>query len=634
MLRHSLLATTVLGLAVSPAFADNTNSKGHVETVVVTASPIAEKPDRFATIVTQIDRSDILKKGGDSLTDALKDVPGVAGTEFAPGASRPVIRGFDANRVRILEDGVGSFDVSDIGPDHGVPIDPLAAQRIEVVRGAATLRYGSQAIGGVVNVINDRVPTILPDNAFSGDATVGYDSNANTRETSVLMDGAVGNFALHADGFFRQADNYHTPLGVQANSAFKGDGMSLGGSYFFTPDTHTGLAVMHYDAKYGIPSDDTHIDMGQTKVLSRTSIDIDNGAFQTLNIDAGYAGYRHAEIDPAGVVGDTFLDHEWDSRAEAIFGPLSFLSASSLGVQYQDRRFSGTGEAIDYLDPTHTKTAAGFAFGEAQLAPFATMQFGARLENVDISGTPASGLFTRRSYTPVSGSAGILFDVSDAWKIGVTASSAARAPAQTELFAHGPHDGPDTFETGDPTLKEERANSLEGSLRYKVGDTRFEGSLWGTRFDNYIYGDLTGRTCDDTGTCMVGPGLDLLELLYKQRGAVFWGAEGKGDVGLYDNETGVLSLDLLADLVRADFTNGGGPVPRIAPWRVGSGLSWGSDAFDAGFLVSYVGARTDTAAFETPTAGYTNVDAQIAWRPFEDKPNLEFAVVGHNLTDT
>ncbi len=635
MFRQSFWATTAFAaFALSPAFAQTAPvKKPKVETVVVTASPIAEKADRFATIVTQVDRSDILKKGGDSLADALKDIPGVTGMNFAPGASRPVIRGFDANRVKVLEDGVGSFDVSDIGPDHGVPIDPLAAQRIEVVRGAATLRFGSQAIGGVVNVLNNRVPLAMPDTAFGGDVTAAYNTNASTRETSLLMDGALNdNFAWHADGFFRQSNDYGTPLGVQANSAFKGDGASIGGSYFFTPDSHTGLAVMHYDAKYGIPSDITHIDMGQTKILSRSSFAMDAGAFQTLNIDAGYAAYVHSEIDPAGVVGDTFLDHEWDSRAEAVFGPIGFLSASSLGMQYMDRRFSGLGAAFDYLEPTHTRTAAGFSFGESQLASFATLQFGARVENVKLSGTPISGIPTVVDFTPISGSAGVLFDISDQWQLGITGSSAARAPAQTELFARGPHDGPGTFEKGDPALGIERANSLEGSLRFTQGDTHFEGSLWGTHFNNFIYGDLTGRTCDDTGFCIVGPGLDFLELLYKQQGANFWGAEGKADIGLSDTESGLFSLNLLADVVRASFTTGGA-VPRISPWRAGGGFSWSSGKFDAGVLLLYVGARDTTAPFETPTAGFTNVDAQIAWRPFDEKPDLEFAIVGHNLTD-
>ena len=168
----------------------------HVETIVVTASPIEGNPDRFAVTVGVVDRDAILKAGGANLADALVNVPGVTGTSFAAGASRPVIRGFDASRVRLLEDGIGSFDVSDVGPDHGVPIDPLSAQRIEVVRGAATLRYGSQAIGGVVNAINNRVPTVLPDEPLTGEASGAYGTDANLRQGSLLADARLGQFAL------------------------------------------------------------------------------------------------------------------------------------------------------------------------------------------------------------------------------------------------------------------------------------------------------------------------------------------------------------------------------------------------------------------------------------------------------
>jgi len=171
-----------------------------IETVVVSASPITPE-DKLATIVDTVDRDEILRAGGANLADALAYTPGVTGTSFASGASRPVIRGFDANRVRTLEDGIGSFDVADVGPDHGVPIDPLSAQRIEVIRGAATLRYGSQAIGGVINAINNRVPNRRPTEPFAAEFTGMYGSNADTWQGSALMDARVGDFALHADGF-------------------------------------------------------------------------------------------------------------------------------------------------------------------------------------------------------------------------------------------------------------------------------------------------------------------------------------------------------------------------------------------------------------------------------------------------
>ncbi len=359
----------VIGLAgfasiCTPAQAQKTTASPEI---IVTASPLAGDRDRFATIVDTVNRDQILQHGGASLADALSQVPGVAGTGFAAGASRPVIRGMDANRVKLLEDGLNSSDVSDVGPDHGVPIDPLSARDIEVVRGAATLRYGSQAIGGVVNAINDRVPTKLPTKDFAGETTAAYGSAANTGEGSVLADGRIGQFALHADGFYRTTDNYDTPLGVQPNSFFRGGGYSAGGSYFFGDQDkdHVGAGYVHYDTKYGIPSDTTFIAMKQDKAMSKSSFAVSAGPLQTINLDLGYANYQHSEIDPAtGDILSTFKNLEWDSRAEALFGKIGPLSGSALGVQYANRRFSALGEGGDYLFPTQTESAAVFAFTE------------------------------------------------------------------------------------------------------------------------------------------------------------------------------------------------------------------------------------------------------------------------------
>jgi len=233
----------------------------------------------------------------------------------------------------------------------------------------------------------------------------------------------------------------------------------------------------------------------------------------------------------------------------------------------------------------------------------------------------------------VSASAGLVYELNSITRLGLTLSSAARAPAQTELFARGPHDGPGTFETGDPDLKLERSNSLEGTLRIRTDNVRFEGSLWGAKFDNYIFGQLTGRTCDDDGVCVDGDSLDLKELNYTQLGAKFYGAEGKTTVDLMKGAAGKLEAEFLADYVRAKLDGGAGNVPRIPPYHVGAGLSWAAAQFDAGFLVKYAGRQTDTSFAETETAGFVNVDAQLGWRPIASNSDMEVVLVGHNLTD-
>jgi len=617
----------------STASAQQATDAAELEEIVVTASPIGD-PDHLATIAGSVDRDQLLRSGGNTLADALEQVPGVTSSGFAAGAGRPVIRGMDANRVRVLEDGVGSFDVSDVGPDHGVPIDPFTAERVEVVRGAATLRYGSQAIGGVVNAISDRVPTHLDDDTSSAELVSEVGSVADSRDFAGQYNLRQGAFALHADAFDRHSGDYDTPDGTQDNSWLRAHGGALGGAWIDGGD-NLGLDVEQHDSRYGIPSDTTFIDMQQTKLGLRSGWQLDAGPWQKLTVDGGWANYRHSEIEnDSGEIDSTFRDREWDSRAEAVGADLGVFSATSLGVELQQRNFSALGEGADYLLPTTTSNRAVFGFAEAPLAEALRLQFGARVENVHIDGTTGEEVAVSRSFTPVSGSAGLVYDVAQAWRLGLALTSAARAPAQTELFAHGPHDGPGTYETGDATLGLERANSLEATLRFRGARVHADGSVWATSFSNFIYGALTGRHCDDDGNCAVDGDEELKELFYRQHDATFRGAEGHAQFELLQQGAGHLHLDLLADTVRARLDGGAGNVPRIPPYHVGGGLSWQSTRFDAAVTVKYAGRQDKLANAETDTDGFTDVGAQLAWRPWVQHPAIELALIGRNLTNS
>jgi len=634
-MQHVLFAgAAAIALVPRAALAQQAAAQSASPDIVVTATPFATGINDTPSITAKVDRQQILDAGGASIADSLKDVPGISATGFAAGASRPIIRGMDATRVRILEDGLSSSDVSDIGPDHGIPIDPLSAQSIEVVRGAGTLRYGSQAIGGVVNAINNRVPMALPDKDLSGEVTGSFGSVANTGQGSAMMDGRDGDVAVHVDGFYRNAGDYDTPLGLQQNSYFHGYGETAGASYFFggDKDSHVGAAIEQYNASYGIPSDTTHIVMQQTKVLTRNSFALGSGMFKTLNLDGSYADYQHTEDEPDGTVDTTFKNREYDGHAELLFAPLRPLANTALGVEVQRRKFQAIGEDSSYLFPTLTQSEAGYLFTELPLTTAFKLQASGRVETVHVTGTPASDVFTKRDFTPVSGAIGALYDVGKAIKLGLTFSSTGRAPAITELFARGGHDGPDTYETGDPNLKIERANSIEGTLRVNSGRFDFEGSVYSSWFHNYIYGDLTGRTCDDDGVCTTSPNGDLKELFYRQQGAHFRGLEGEASVDLVKTADGGLQLKGLADYVRATLDDGG-DVPRIPPYRYGGGLDWTSRAIDAGFLFLHDGRQDDYGAFDTPTPSYNDLSAHVSVRPFAARPGIEFSVVGQNLTD-
>lgn len=633
-MRTALLAGAAVVAFVPHAFADTDQQANDKNTIIVTAAPYAVASDEVPTIVTHVDRDQILRAGGASISDALAEEPGISATTFASGASRPIIRGMDATRVRILENGVSSSDVSDIGPDHGMPIDPFAAESIEVVRGAGTLRYGSQAIGGVVNAINNRVPMVLPKEPISAEAEGSYGTVSNVGEGGALVDAKLGQVALHADGFYRDAGDYDTPLGTQQNSFFRGHGASLGGSYFFGGDdaSHVGLSISQYNSKYGIPSDTTYIDMRQTKVTSRDVFAVNAGPLKSINLDASYADYTHDEKEPDGTIDTTFRNKEFDGHLEFLLNPLGPIRNSALGFEVQNRKFSAIGDDGSYLFPTTTQSEAAYLFTELPVTDILHLQASGRVEHVRTEGTPASNLYTVRDYTPVSGAIGALLDVGSHVKLGLTGSSTGRAPAITELFARGGHDGPNTFETGDPNLKIERANSIEATVRVNLDRFHFDGSAYSTWFNNYIYGDLTGRTCDDDGTCAVGGDGDLKELNYRQQGAHFRGLEGKASYDLFHQKDATLQLTALADYTRATLDNGGN-VPRIPPYRLGGGVNWLSPIWDASVQFIHAGEQDKFGAFDTATPGYNNLNAQIAWRPFKSQPGIEFAIIGQNLTD-
>lgn len=634
-MRTALLTGAAIVAFVPHAFADTDPQQANDKNIiVVTATPYAVASDEVPTIVTHVDRDQILRSGGASISDALAQEPGIAATSFASGASRPIIRGMDATRVRILENGASSSDVSDIGPDHGIPVDPFAAQSIEVVRGAGTLRYGSQAIGGVVNVINNRVPMKLPNALISGEAEGSYGTVSNVGEGGALVDAKLDSIALHADGFYRDAGDYDTPLGTQQNSFFRGHGASLGGSYFFGGDdaSHIGLSISQYNSKYGIPSDTTYIDMRQTKVMSRDVFAVNAGPLKSVNVDASYADYTHDEKEPDGTIDTTFRNKEFDGHLEFLLNPLGPIRDSAIGFELQNRKFSAIGQDSSYLFPTTTQSEAAYLFTEIPLTDILHLQASGRVEHVREEGTPASDAFTAREFTPVSGAIGALLDVGSHVKLGFTGSSTGRAPAITELFARGGHDGPNTFETGDPDLKIERANSIEATVRVNLDRLHFDGSAYSTWFDNYIYGDLTGRTCDDDGTCALNGDSDLKELNYRQQGAHFRGLEGKASYDLFHAHDRTLQLTALADYTRATLDSGGN-VPRIPPYRLGGGVNWLSPQLDAAVQFVHAGEQDKFGAFDTATPGYNNLNANIAWRPFKSQPGIEFAIIGQNLTD-
>ncbi len=632
--------------------------------------------DQFAT-VTVVPREEIARSPGTTLGDLLFGKPGITGSSFAPGASsRPIVRGLDVNRVGIVDNGIGGGGVSDLGEDHFVPVDPIASDRVEVIRGPATLRYGSQSIGGVVSSSNNRIPEAMPclpavamsKGCAQFETRTAFSSVDSGVEGAMLADVGARNFAFHGDMYGRNARDtgipsypYLTPPdplatqrsnfnGRQPNSQSRSDGGSVGGSYFFTGGT-VGLAVTQNDALYRIPGQDgeihgTRIDGHQTKVTSKGEFRPQSSAIEAIRFWAGATDYKHNEIgfatagDPAtDGVRQTFTSKDQEGRAEVQFAPfrLNFASiTTAVGVQASHQEITApspddpTSPLNGLMDPNRNTRVAGYIFNEFQFSKSTKAQIAGRIEHISLSGmtpsiipdtfadTTAIGVATPRNpeFTPKSMSVGLIQNLPWYGLVGsATAQYVERAPKPAELFSRGAHDATATFDIGDPNLGLETAKTIEVGLRKPSGPFRFEATGYYTRFDGFIFRRLTGNTCDGS-SCIAADDpagpLELRQARYSQRDAVFRGGEFQFQWDIHPMWRGFFGIDGQYDIVRATFTDGSN-VPRIPPQRIGGGVYFRSAEWLARVSLLHAFAQNDIALIgETPTAGYNLLKVEVS----------------------
>lgn len=616
--------------------------------------PIAQQVFAPVTIVPE---GEIRRTPAATIGDLVDRTPGVTGSAFAPGANRPIIRGLDNNRVRLQENGLGSMDVSEIGEDHGVPIDPNAANRVEVIRGPATLRWGSQAIGGIVSIDNNRIP--MPDTPFGLRAIVrgAFTTVDNGHEGAIVIDGRDGPFAVHADVFKRVADDYNTPRGRQTNTQLEGKGVSYGTSYIFQ-NGFIGASITHFASDYGIPGIEaaagrTHIDMRQTKFNSKGEVRIGSAFIDTIRYWYGASFYKHDErgleagIDQALA---TFKSREQEARMETQFQPISIGGmrlTSAFGIQGGSQRLRTGGEAGGLVAPVNTERVASYLFNELQLTPLTRLQIAGRIESVNVRGTetifpvnflpnglPLPEMARGRRFMPISLSAGLLHELPHGVVASLTAQRVERAPAALELFSRGVHEATGTFEIGNPNLKNERAYSIEAGLRKAKGPFRFDATVFHTRYQGYIFKRLTGVLCgEEFDTC--GIDTELRQIVFTQRDARFTGAELTTQFDLMPIGGGMFGIENQFDVVRARFADGTN-VPRIPPMRIGGGVFWyGSGFFTRVNLLHAFAQRHIDPAEETPTKGYNMLKAEVsyrhAWKALGQERELTVGVTGTNL---
>jgi iron complex outermembrane receptor protein len=662
------LFAVLLASAAAPAFADaaaldaDTALHGTVSAEIIVTAPYARDRATALSGVTVLQGTDLTRELRGTIGETLSRQAGVSSTSFGPNASRPILRGFQGERIRILNDGIGSFDVSNTSVDHAVVINPQLAERIEVLRGPASLLYGSSAIGGVVNIVDKRIPREVPTEPVHLDVLGSFGSAATERNISGVVEVPVTDkIVLHADGSFAESDDlriggFVLSRPVRAAALASGDPAvrdlavldsrlpnsaartwaAGGGAAFIDADGELGFAYSHYDSLYGVPprfdlatgdGEAVRLKVKQDRIDMRGQINAGGSFIDTIKFRFGYADYRHSELDDAGAIGTTFLNQGLEGRLEVAQTKRDIGSGTwrgATGVQLFARRFEAIGDEA-FVPRNDTLQAGIFTLQEVDFGA-ASVETAGRYERANVKASVSdfrgAPVFSDRNFDLFSGSLGASFGFAQGWRLGVNLSHTERAPAAEELLANGPHAGTQAFEIGNPDFVKERANGAELILRGKGEGYSFEASVYYSRFSDYIYEVQTGAVEDN---------LPIFQIL--QDNARYIGFEVQGSATLARLGDSEIKLDALADYTDAKILGGGGMVPRIPPLRMLAGIGVSGPVWDARAEIEHATSQTRLAAFETETAAYTLVNASISIRPFADRPNTAIVVSANNLFD-
>lgn len=619
-------------LVASPAAAQE------VSAVIVTGAPYAVSLGTVTTSVNVVSREQLDTAPAAGLGDVLNGLPGLRSSSFGPGASRPIVRGFSGARVLVLQNGVGMVDASSLSPDHAVASDPGEATRIEVLRGPSTLAYGGSGIGGVVNMLDGRIPDAAPPHGLEGRMAVSGSSVDDGGAISAGFKAGSGPLVFAADLVHRRSGDYDIPIPAVSDALAQRDGLTVdpvgevlnagvemdaygAGLSWVHEGGFAGVSVKRTDTTYGVPypqvldSDGegpVEIHLQQTRYDLRGEQAVAWGPFETLRLSAGYADYQHAEIAAGdGEVGTIFLSDGAEGRLELVQSERDGWKGA-VGVQALSRTLEAIGDEA-FIPTTDIREAGVFVLQRLERETWG-LDVGARIDRRTLE--TDTGLW--RDFTNVSASLGAYYKPSQPLFLALAASRNARAPTESELFADGPHGGTSAFEIGDTSLDSEKVLSLEATARWTGPRLRLEGHLWGARYDGYIEQAPTGETRDD-----------LAVFQYFATDADFVGAEVEAGYELWSQGQRSLMAEGAYDWVRGD--TGAGPAARTPPWSLTGRLVWKQPRFDTELEVRRLGAQDRVAAYELPTDGYTLVNLKAMLRL---TPEVRYFVEGRNLTDT
>lgn len=684
MKKIALLATTILaGPALAQSAPETTRNPVHGDedrVIIVTADFIEELDILAGTSVVTGD--DLLRDIEPQIGDILADQPGVSATSFSPGASRPVLRGLQGERVRVLTDGIGTLDVSSTSVDHAVTIDPLVTERIEIFRGPAALLFGSQAIGGAVNALDRRIPRAVPEDGYHVDAIGSYSSAYDGYSGSAAADVALGDqFVVHVDGSYRKTEDVEvgnyvlSPTlraqqltvageefeeghleeaeearefadlrGVLTNSAT--ETYTLGAGFaLINEGGNLGASVSYFDSRYGVPArpgaEHAHgeegeeggdeeeegpvaIDLKQYRADLRGEV-FTEGFLEKIKFRAGFSDYQHTEFE-GDEVGTVFETQGFETRLELVQAQRNGWRGVT-GFQASTRAFSAVG-AEAFVPPNDTDQYGLFTLQEFEIGRIG-VELSGRYERTDVRsdkvaiGLEEDAVITAfdRSFDAFSIAGGVNYAIAPDVKLGLNLSRVERAPSAEELFSNGPHIATQAFEVGDPNLEKESSLGVEAYLRGETGAARFQLAAYYSRFDNFIYETDTGLEAD---------GLPLFQFL--QSDADYYGFEAQAAYDLIDRDGLTVTIDGVADYTRAEIADDG-PAPRIPALRVLGGIEASQDSFGARVEAEWVADQDRTASFELPTDGYTMINASVSWKPFGTRNETMLILSGDNLFD-
>lgn len=602
---------------------------------LVVSSPLNQSEANTVLPVSVLSGDELMMKSATTIGETLKNEPGIVSQSFGPGVGQPVIRGQSGSRVHVLQNGLGSLDVSSLSPDHANSTEALWADRVEVLRGPMTLLYGSGAIGGIVNVLDNRIPALMPDSLIQGALEQRYNTVNEGKSSAFKLEGGKGLFAWHLDGSYRDSIDMQIPdkadLGKRLNNTSARAHSGTAGASVIGDKGFLGFSVNRLDNNYGVPGSDeesVRIDMQQNRYDLKAELLNPFSFSDSLRMRLGYNDYQHVELED-GSTGTVYKNEGLEGRAELIQKPWWFFDHGVVGVQTKNSQFSAIGE--EAVVPRSEIDSFGFFTVQDIHTENMSYEFGLRVEQqwVDTQNNVST------SHTPVSFSASALWSVTEQDAIKLTFSRSQRAPDIQEMFSNGAHLATSSYEIGSAGLDEETSHNIELGIHIDRDWVQADFNLYHNWINDYISQSNTGQYYDQNTESFknlcAGDCLPVYQA--QQHNAEFKGFEAQAVFPLIQAETGRLDTRLFADYVRGQFSDGG-DIPRMPPLRYGMQLSWEDIVWSTQMRVTRAEKQDKTGLNETETNGYWLLNASANYRQkIADKTSIMYFVKANNLLD-